>query len=75
MRIVVVRVTRTQMPMAIAAIPMIVTPRDAENIRTPFERITDTLAGQFPEVASMLEGVREDILTFTHFPEAHCRTV
>ena len=75
MRNVLVRVTRTQMPMVIAAIQTIFAQPDARSVTSQFERITDTLSSQFPEVAGMLESAREDLLAFTHFPEAHWRKI
>lgn len=75
MRNVLARVNRTQMPMVIAAIQTIFAQPDAQNVRSQFERITETLAGQFPDVANMLAGAREDLLAFTHFPEAHWRKI
>ncbi len=75
MRNVLVRVTRTQMPMVIAAIQTIFAQPDAQSVTSQFERITETLAGQFPDVANMLSQAREDLLAFTHFPEAHWRKI
>ena len=75
MRNVISRVTRTQVPMVIAAIQTIFAQPDAKSVASQFERITDTLSGQFPDVADMLSGAREDLLAFTHFPEAHWRKI
>lgn len=75
MRNVLARVNRTQVPMVIAAIQTIFAQPDAQNVRSQFERITETLAGQFPDVADMLAGAREDLLAFTHFPGAHWRKI
>lgn len=75
MRNVLVRVTRTQMPMVIAAIQTIFAQPDATSVRSQFERITATLESQFPDVAEMLAGAREDLLAFSHFPEAHWRKI
>ena len=75
MRNVLVKVTRTQMPMVVAALQTIFAQADAEHVREQFTRITDTLEGQFPEIATMMSGAREDLLAFTHFPEAHWRKI
>jgi transposase-like protein len=75
MRNVISRVTRSQVPMVIAAIQTIFAQPDAKSVASQFERITDTLSGQFPDVADMLSGAREDLLAFTHFPEAHWRKI
>ena len=75
MRNVISRVTRSQVPMVIAAIQTIFAQPDAKSVASQFERITDTLSGQFPDVADMLSGAREDLLAFTHFPEAHWRMI
>ena len=75
MRNVISRVTRSQVPMVIAAIQTIFAQPDAQSVASQFERITDTLSGQFPDVADMLSGAREDLLAFTHFPEAHWRKI
>jgi putative transposase len=75
MRNVMARVTRTQVPMVIAAIQTIFAQPDALSVTSQFERIIDTLVGQFPDVADMLSGAREDLLAFAHFPEAHWRKI
>ncbi len=75
MRNVISRVTRTQVPMVIAALQTIFAQPDAESVTSQFARITDTLSGQFPDIADMLSGAREDLLAFAHFPEAHWRKI
>jgi putative transposase len=75
MRNVLARVTRSNTHMVIAAIQTIFAQPDAQSVKEQFERITATLSERFSEVASMLEGAREDLLAFSAFPEAHWRKI
>jgi transposase-like protein len=75
MRNVLSRVSRTNTHMVIAAIQTIFAQPDATSVRAQFDRITDTLEGQFPEVATMLADAKSDLLAFAGFPEAHWRKI
>jgi transposase-like protein len=61
--------------MVAAAIGTIFAQPDASSVREQFGRIVATLTGEFPEVASMLEDAREDLLAFSVFPAEHWRKV
>jgi transposase-like protein len=75
MRNVLAKVTRTNTHMVIAAIQTIFAQPDADTVREQFERITATFTERFPDVATMLEGAREDLLAFCAFPESHWRKI
>ena len=61
--------------MVSAAIGTIFAQPDAEAVAAQFERIVGTLSGEFPVVAAMLTGAREDLLAFAAFPAEHWRKV
>jgi transposase-like protein len=75
MRNVLTRVKRNNTHMVIAAIQTIFAQPDARTVREQFDRIVATLEGQFADVATMLVDVKEDLLAFSAFPEAHWRKV
>ncbi len=75
MRNVLARVSRANAHMVAAAIGTIFAQPDASSVREQFGRIVATLTGEFPEVASMLEDAREDLLAFSVFPAEHWRKV
>jgi putative transposase len=75
MRNVLARVNKTNTPMVIAAIQTIFAQPDAASVRAQFDRITATLESEFADIASMLDGAREDLLAFAGFPEAHWRKI
>ena len=47
----------------------------AEELHAQLERVSDQLSERFPDASSMLAEVGEDILAFTHFPQAHWKQV
>jgi putative transposase len=75
MRNVLARVPRTNAEMVAAAIRTIFAQPDAAAVAEQFDRITVTLAGQFPEVVAMLHDAREDLLAFAVFPLEHWRKI
>jgi transposase-like protein len=75
MRNVLARVTKTNAQMVLAAIGTIFAQPDAAAVAEQFDRIADTLRGQLPDVAAMLEGAREDLLAFSVFPTEHWRKI
>jgi transposase-like protein len=75
MRNVLPRVNEINTPMVIAAVQTIFAQPDATSVRAQFERITATLEAEFADLAGMLDGAREDLLTFASFPEAHWRKI
>ena len=75
MRNVLARVTKTNAQMVLAAIGTIFAQPDAASVAEQFDRIADTLRGQLPDIAAMLEGAREDLLAFSAFPIEHWRKI
>jgi putative transposase len=75
MRNVLARVPRVNAEMVAAAIRTIFAQPDAAAVAEQFERITGTLAGQFPDVVGMLIDARDDLLAFSTFPLEHWRKV
>jgi transposase-like protein len=75
MRNVLPRVNEINTPMVMAAVQTIFAQPDATSVRAQFERITATLEAEFADLAGMLDGAREDLLTFASFPEAHWRKI
>jgi putative transposase len=73
MRNVLARVARANGHMVSAAIGTIFAQPGAEAVADQFERIVATLTGEFPVVAAMLTGAREDLLAFCAFPAEHWR--
>ena len=61
--------------MVAAAIRTIFAQPTADDVDAQFDRIVDTLAGQFPDVAAMLAAARDDLLQFSAFPFEHWRKI
>jgi transposase-like protein len=75
MRNVLARVQKSHAQMVLAAIGTIFAQPDAATVAEQFERIAGTLRTQLPDIASMLEGAREDLLAFSAFPIEHWRKI
>lgn len=75
MRNVLARVPRASAEMVAAAIRTVFAQPDATHVRSQLDEVTRMLAGQFPEVATMLGDAAEDLLAFCAFPEAHWRKI
>jgi putative transposase len=75
MRNVLSRVPKASGEMVAAAIRTIFAQPDAAHVRSQLDEITSMLAGQFPDVAAMLDAAAEDLLAFTHFPQAHWKKI
>jgi putative transposase len=75
MRNVLARVPRANAEMVAAAIRTIFAQPDSGAVGEQFDRIVTMLAGQFPDVASMLADAHEDLLAFAAFPLEHWRKV
>ena len=73
MRNILARVPRANAEMVAAAIRTIFAQPDAASVAEQFDRITTTLASQFPDVVRMLADAREDLLAFSAFPVEHWR--
>jgi putative transposase len=75
MRNVLARVPRANAEMVAAAIRTIFAQPDASAVAEQFDRITVTLTGQFPDVVTMLNDARHDLLAFSVFPLEHWRKI
>jgi putative transposase len=75
MRNVLARVPKASAEMVAAAVRTVFAQPDAAHVRSQLEEVARMLAGQFPDVASMLTDAAEDLLAFTGFPQAHWRKV
>ena len=73
MRNVLAKVNRANGEMVAAAIRTIFAQPTAEDVSAQFDRIIETLRGQFPEVTLMLADARDDLLAFSAFPFEHWR--
>jgi hypothetical protein len=70
MRNVLGKIAKANGDMVAAAIRTIFAHPTAEDVHAQFDRIVDTLAGQFPDVAA-----RDDLLQFAAFPFEHWRKI
>lgn len=75
MRNVLGKVNKANSDMVAAAIRTIFARPTADDVDAQFDRIVDTLAGQFPDVAAMLAAARHDLLQFSAFPFEHWRKI
>ena len=75
MRNVLSRVPKTSGEMVAAAIRTIFAQPDPGHVRAQLDEVTRMLAGQFPDVATLLADAAEDVLAFTTFPTAHWRKI
>jgi putative transposase len=69
------RVPRGSTEMVAAAIRTIFAQPDATHVRNQLLEIVGMLRPQFPDVADLLADAAEDLLAFSHFPQAHWRKV
>jgi putative transposase len=67
------QVPRGSNEMVAAAIRTIFAQPDAAHVRSQLNEIVAMLRVQFPDVAVMLADAADDLLAFTHFPQAHWR--
>jgi len=75
MRNVLSRVPKTSGEMVAAAIRTIFAQPDPGHVRAQLDEVTRMLAGQFPDVATLLADAAEDVPAFTTFPTAHWRKI
>jgi transposase-like protein len=69
------KVPRASAEMVAAAVRTVFAQPDAVHVRRQLDEVTTMLAGQFPDVATMLTDAATDLLAFTAFPQAHWRKV
>jgi putative transposase len=75
MRNVLAKVPKASAEMVAAAIRTIFAQPDAQHVRAQLDEVASMLAGQFPDVTTMLHDAAEDVLAFTSFPAAHWRKI
>jgi transposase-like protein len=71
MRNVLSKVPKASSEMVAAAIRTVFAQPDASHVRTQLDEVTRMLEGKLPDVASMLESSKEDLLAFSTFPILH----
>jgi putative transposase len=75
MRNVLTRVPKASAEMVAAAVRTNFAQPDAAHVRSQLNEVTHMLAGQFPDVATMLSGAADDLLAFTAFPVPHWKKI
>jgi transposase-like protein len=75
MRNVLSRVPKASAEMVAAAVRTVFAQPDPAHVRSQLDEVQRMLAGQFPDVAAMLDTAAEDLLAFCHFPQAHWRKI
>jgi putative transposase len=74
-RNVLAKVPKASCDMVAAALRTIYAQPDAERVRHQFDEMVTMLGRQFPDAAAILHAAGDDVLAFTHFPEAHWRKI
>jgi transposase-like protein len=69
------RVPKAHAEMVAAAVRTIFAQPDATHVRSQALEVTRMLAGQFPDVATMITDATEDLLAFTPFPVTHWKKI
>jgi putative transposase len=75
MRNLLARVPKGSAEMVAAAVRTVFAQPDAAHVRSQLDEVTRMLAGQFPDVAALLNDAAEDLLAFCGFPQAHWRKI
>ena len=75
MRNVLAKVPKGSVDMVAATIRTIFSQPDADHANAQLDEVVTMLDRQFPDVASMLVDSREDLLAFSHFPQAHWKQI
>ena len=75
MRNVLAKIPKGNSEMVLAAIRTIFAQPDALHVREQFDTIAVMLGRQLPNVQSMLEDAREDLLAFAAFPSEHWKKI
>jgi transposase-like protein len=69
------RVPKASTEMVAAAVRTIFAQPDPEHVRSQLGEVVRMLEDRFPDIAAMLTDAAEDLLAFTHFPQAHWRKI
>ena len=75
MRNVLAKVPKASAEMVAAAVRTIFAQPDTTHVRAQLDEVARMLAGQFPDVATMLRDAADDVLAFSAFPQAHWRKI
>lgn len=75
MRNALAKVPKGSAEMVAAAIRTVFAQPDAVHVRSQLAEVTAMLEEKFPVVAAMLTDAAEDVLAFSHFPQAHWRKI
>lgn len=75
MRNVQGKVSKASQGVVTASVRTIFLQPDRESAVAQLQRMAETLAAKYPQVAEMLHEAQEDILAYMHFPEAHWKQI
>ncbi|HXF74225.1 MAG TPA: IS256 family transposase [Actinomycetota bacterium] len=75
MRNLLAKVPKAAQPFVAALVRSIFAQPDREQVEAQLRRVTDQLAGRFPEAAALLEEAGPDITAFAAFPAEHWRQI
>lgn len=68
-------VPKSEQQMVAAMIRTVFVQPDASTAREQYRRISDGFEGRYPRLAQLLDQAEEDVLAYTHFPQAHWRQI
>jgi putative transposase len=71
MRNALANVATKQRPGVMAMIKTIFAQETAKDVRAQWNTVADALRQRAPKLAAMMDGAREDVLAYTHFPIEH----
>lgn len=75
MRNVLAKVPKESVDMVAATIRTMFSQPDADHANAQLDEVVTMLDRQFPDVAAMVVNSREDLLAFSHFPQAHWKQI
>lgn len=75
MRNLLAKVPKAAQPFVAALVRSIFAQPDREQVEAQLRRVTDQLAGRFPEAAALLEEAGPDVTAFAAFPTEHWRQI
>ncbi|CAG7581842.1 IS256-like element ISRo1 family transposase [Rhodococcus opacus] len=62
-------------PAVMAAVKTVFAHTDPDEVAAQWDQVTDTLAGSFPKVSSMMREAKCDVLAFSGFPRSHWQKI
>jgi len=75
MRNVLTKVPKSSQSFVASVIRSVFSQTDRESVEAQYNKIIDSLAKPFPQVAAMLEEAQEEVLAFRHFPQGHWKQI